>query len=148
MPQIIETHRNEFTITNDPTRLDMNTICDLLSHAYWTKGRPRERTEDAIKNSLVFGVYAGSKQIGVARVVTDYNIFAYLLDVFIHEDYRGQGLGTWLIETILTHPDLATVRRWMLTTDDMHALYKKFDFTPLDHPENWMQRIRPFHGEA
>jgi len=148
MPQIIETHRNGFTISTDPKRLNMDAICDLLANAYWTKGRTRFHYENAVNHSLVFGVYEKEKQIGVARVVSDYTIFAYLLDVFIHEDYRGHGLGTWLIETILTHPDLATVRRWMLTTDDAHALYQKFDFTLLDHPQNWMHRLRPLSGEA
>lgn len=147
MPQIIETHRNGFTISTDPKLLNMDAICDLLSNAYWTKGRARFHYENAFNHSLVFGVYENKKQIGVARVVSDYTIFAYLLDVFIHADYRGHGLGTWLIETILTHPDLATVRRWLLTTDDAHTLYQKFDFTPLDHPQNWMQRLRPFPGE-
>ena len=116
MPQIIEVHRENFTISTDPTRLDMDTIVNLLIRAYWAKGRPRERTERAVANSLVFGLYDGMKQIGLARVISDYAVFAYLCDVFIHEDYRAQGLGKWLMETIHSHPDLQGLRRWTLAT--------------------------------
>ena len=147
MPQIIELQRGEFTISTDPARLDLDTVFDLLARAYWTKGRTRAHTENAFNNSLAFGVYTRGKQIGVARVISDFTMVAYLLDVFIHEEYRGHGLGAWLIESIFNHPDLANVRRWLLTTDDAHNLYKKFGFTLLEHPENWMQRIRPFPGE-
>ena len=101
MEQIFETHRDSFTISTDPTRLDMNTVYDFLSRAYWAKGRPRERTQDAVKNSLVFGLYHGQKQIGMARVVTDFSIVAYLCDVFIDEEYRGHGLGKWLVQNVL-----------------------------------------------
>ena len=147
MTQIFETHRDTFFISTDPKRLDMNTVCDFLSRAYWAKGRPRERTEEAFANSLVFGMYAGSRQIGMARVVTDYSIVAYLCDVFIHEDYRGNGLGKWLMESMLEHPGLKHVRRWLLATDDAHGLYQQFDFEQLTDPEKWMQRLRPFPGE-
>src|SRR6266540_5941651 len=106
MPQLLEAHRDPFTISTDSARLDIDTICDFLKRAYWANTRPRERTERAIQNSLVFGVYNGDKQIGMARVVSDYSIFAYLCDVFIHEDYRAHGLGKWLMETIHNHPDI------------------------------------------
>ena len=147
MPQIIEIHRDQFTISTDPSRLDIDIICDFLKRAYWANTRPRERTERAIQNSLVFGVYDGNKQIGMARVVSDYSIFAYLCDVFIHEDFRGHGLGKWLMQTMLEHPDLKHVRRWLLATDDAHGLYRQFGFEPLADVEKWMQRLRPFPGE-
>jgi N-acetylglutamate synthase-like GNAT family acetyltransferase len=134
MPQIIEVHRDQFTINTDPARLDIDTICDFLTRAYWANTRPRERTERAIQNSLVFGVYEGDKQIGVARVVSDYSIFAYLCDVFIHEVYRAHGLGKWLIQTILEHPDLKEMRRWVLVTNDAHGLYKQYGFTSIEDP--------------
>ena len=95
MQQIFETHLDNFTISTDPNRLDIDAISDFLTRAYWADTRPRKRTEHAIQNSLVFGVYNGDKQIGLARVVTDYSVFAYLCDVFIHEDYRAHGLGKW-----------------------------------------------------
>ncbi|MBL8101054.1 MAG: GNAT family N-acetyltransferase [Anaerolineales bacterium] len=148
MPQIFQTNRDSFTISTDPARLDMNAVHDFLSRAYWAKGRPRERTEAAFANSLVFGIYEGSHQVGMARVVSDFSIVAYLCDVFIHEEYRGHGLGKWLVQSILEHPDLKSIRRWLLATDDAHGLYQQFDFIQLTDPEKWMQRLRPFPGES
>ncbi len=147
MPQIIEAHRDPFTISTDPAQLDIDTICDFLKRAYWANTRPRERTERAIQNSLVFGVYGGDKQIGMARVVSDYSIFAYLCDVFIHEDYRSHGLGKWLIQTIMEHPDLKEMRRWILVTNDAHGLYKQYGFTSIEDPEHWMQMFKRFSEE-
>ena len=147
MPRIIELQRDRFTISTDPARLDIDAIVDLLSRAYWAIGRPRERTERAIRNSLVFGVYDGQRQIGVARVVTDYSIFAYLCDVFIHEEYRAAGLGKWLIQAIMDHPELAGMRRWVLVTNDAHGLYRQYGFSPLDDPEEWMQNFKPVWEE-
>jgi N-acetylglutamate synthase-like GNAT family acetyltransferase len=147
MPPIIETQRDKFTISTDPARLDLDAICDFLKRAYWANTRPRERTERAIKNSLVFGVYDRDRQIGVARVVSDYSIFAYLCDVFIHEDYRTHGLGKWLIQTILEHPDLRDMRRWVLVTNDAHGLYQQFGFSSVEDPEHWMQMFKRFPEE-
>jgi GNAT superfamily N-acetyltransferase len=147
MPQMIETHLDNFTISTDPARLDIDVICDFLTRAYWANTRPRERTERALQNSLVFGVYNGDRQIGLARVVSDYSIFAYLCDVFIHEDYRAHGLGKWLIQTVLDHPDLKAMRRWVLVTDDAHGLYKQFGFTQIEDPEHWMQSFKRFPEE-
>src|SRR5215204_6551420 len=147
MPQILEVHRGPFTISTDPARLDIDTNCDFITRAYWANTRPRERTELAIKNSLVFGIYNNNKQIGLARVVTDYSIFAYLCDVFIHEEYRAHGLGKWLIQTIMEHPDLRDVRRWLLVTSDAHGLYKQYGFTSIEEPERWMQIFTPFAKE-
>jgi GNAT superfamily N-acetyltransferase len=149
MAQNFETHRDSFTISTDQSRLDMNTVYDFLSRSYWAKTRPREYTDAAFANSLVFGVYAdaGGRQIGMARVVTDYTIVAYLCDVFIHEDFRGHGLGKWLMQTMFDHPDLKHIRRWLLATDDAHGLYRQFGFEQLTDVEKWMQRLRPFPGE-
>ena len=147
MSPIFESHRDQFTISTDPARLDIDTICDFLRRAYWANTRPRQRTERAIQNSLVFGVYDGDKQIGVARVVSDHAVFAYLCDVFIHEDCRLHGLGKWLIQTILEHPDLREVRRWLLATQDAHGLYQQFGFASMDDPERWMQMFRRFPEE-
>ena len=147
MPQIIETHKDNFTISTDPSRLDRDAIADFLTRAYWAKGRPRERTERALDNSLVFGLYDGNRQIGLARVVSDYAIFAYLCDVFIHEDYRAYGLGKWLIETVMSHPDLQGLRRWTLATRDAHGLYKQFGWDALKNPEKWMEILNPYSGE-
>jgi GNAT superfamily N-acetyltransferase len=148
MPQIFEVRKDNFTISTDPARLDMDAVCDFLTRAYWAKGRPRERTERAFANSLVFGIYDGNKQIGMARVISDYTIVAYLCDVFIHEDYRGHGLGKWLLESILDHPDLRGMRRWLLATSDAHGLYRQFGWESLHEPETWMERFRPFPEEG
>lgn len=119
----------------------------MLARAYWAKGRPLERTRRALENSLAFGLYDGARQIGLARVVSDYAIFAYLCDVFIHEDYRARGLGKWLIETVMAHPDLQGLRRWTLATKDAHDLYRQFGWDALANPEGWMEILRPFPGE-
>ena len=147
MTQLMEIHRDQFTISTDPSRLDMNAVYDFLSRSYWAKTRPQERTDKAFANSLVFGLYENGKQIGMGRVVTDSAIVAYLCDVFIHEDFRGHGLGKWLVQSMLEHPDLKHIRRWLLATDDAHGLYQQFGFVPLTEVEKWMQRLRPFPGE-
>jgi N-acetylglutamate synthase-like GNAT family acetyltransferase len=147
MTNLLEVHRDGFTISTDPARLDMDAIVDMLERAYWATGRPREKTERAYQNSLVFGIYEGGRQIGMARVVTDFSIFAYLCDVFIHEDYRARGLGKWLMQTIMNHPDLVSMRRWLLVTSDAHGLYRQFGFTSIDDPERWMQLFKRFPQE-
>lgn len=141
MPSIIEVHRDQFTISTDPARLDIDAIADMLTRAYWAQGRTRDVIARYIQHSLTFGIYDGSRQIGLARVVTDYTTFAWLCDVFIHEDYRGHGLGKWLMETIHSHPDLQGLRRWILATRDAHGLYKQFGWTPLANPERWMEKF-------
>jgi GNAT superfamily N-acetyltransferase len=141
MPQIIETHRDNFTISTDPARLDVGAITDMLSRAYWAQGRTPEVVARYLQHSLTFGLYDGSRQIGLTRVVSDYTTFAWLCDVFIHEDYRGHGLGKWLIETVHSHPDLQNLRRWMLATKDAHGLYSQFGWAPLESPERWMMKI-------
>ena len=147
MLQIIEVYKDNFTISTDPARLDMDAVCDFLARAYWAAGRPRERTERALSNSLGLGLSAGEKQIGLARIISDYAVFAYLCDVFIHEDYRAHGLGKWLIETVMSHPDLQGLRRWTLATRDAHRLYDQFGWKPLNNPDGWMEILRPFPGE-
>jgi len=141
MPQLLETRRDSFTISTDPSRLDVNAITDMLSRAYWAQGRTAEMIARYLQHSLAFGLYDGSRQIGLARVVSDYTTFAWLCDVFIHEDYRGQGFGKWLMETIHSHPDLQNLKRWMLATKDAHGLYKQFGWVPLEPPERWMMKV-------
>lgn len=148
MKKFLETRRDPLLISTDPARLDVDAICDFLSRAYWAKGRPRERTERALANSLVFGVYDGQRQIGLARVVSDYAIFAYLCDVYIREDYRGRGLSKWLMETVFSHPDLQGLRRWTLATNDAHGLYRRYGFDVLTRPDTWMELFRPFPSEG
>ena len=141
MPQFFETHRDSFTISTDPSRLDVDVIADLLSRSYWANTRTRAQIERTLPNSLVFGLYDGPRQIGLARVVSDFAIFAYLCDVIIQEDYRGHGLGKWLMSTVHNHPDLANVRRWMLVTNDAHGLYSQYGYKLLEQPERWMMKF-------
>ena len=148
MSQSFQVHKDTYTISTDPARLDLDAMIEMLTRAYWAKGRTRERTEHAIAHSLVFGVYEGGRQVGFARVISDFTIMAYLCDVFIHEDHRAPGLGKWLIRTILDHPDLRDVRRWLLATNDAHKLYRQFGWEALREPENWMERFRPFPEEG
>ncbi len=141
MPQLLEVHKDNFTISTDPARLDIDAIADMLTHAYWAQGRTREMIARYVQHSLVFGIYDGAKQIGLARIVSDYTTFAWLCDVFIHEDYRGHGLGKWLMETIQSHPDLQGLRRWMLATRDAHGLYEQFGWKPLADTQRWMEKF-------
>ena len=99
--------------------------------------------EKSIRFSLNFGVYDGNRQVGFARVITDYATFAYLCDVFIHEEYRGHALGKWLMESILAHPNVQGLRRWSLATRDAHGLYKQFGFAELSNPASWMEKFDP-----
>lgn len=134
----------EFIISTDRNRLQIEVIHRFLSEdSYWARERTKEQTITAIKNSLPFGVYKGENLIGFARVVTDYATFAYLGDVFILDEFRGHGLGKWLMETIVNHPELQGFRRWVLATKDAHTLYEKYEFAPLRFPERWMEKTAP-----
>ncbi len=143
MLESFELHQDGFTISTDPSRLDLDAIVDMLSRAYWAKGRTREMIARYLQHSLVFGLYAGTRQIGLARIVSDYTTFAWLCDVFIHEDYRGLGLGKWLMQAVTGHPDLQGLRRFVLITRDAHKLYEQFGFKPLQNPPGWMEIFKP-----
>lgn len=139
----MEHKKDNFIISDDDSKLNIDIICGFLSRAYWADKRPRDVIEKSIEYSLNFGIYEDNKQIGFARVVTDYSVFAYLCDVFIHEDYRGHALGKWMMECILSHPDLQELKRWCLLTKDAHGLYKQFGFRELDDPSRWMEIFNP-----
>lgn len=128
-----------YHVSADPSRFDIEFIHQYLTRAYWCEGISRETIEKAIRGSLCFGVFVEGKQAGFARMVTDKATFAYLADVFIHEDYRGRGLSKLLMQTIMAHPDLQGLRRIILATRDAHGLYAQFGFQPLNNPERWMQ---------
>jgi GNAT superfamily N-acetyltransferase len=136
--------KEEFLISTDKTRLHPEEIQRFLAEeSYWAKERTFEQTLRAIKNSMCFGLYAEGRQIGFARVVTDQATFAYIGDVYLLEEFRGRGLSKWLMETIVSHPDLQGLRRWVLATRDAHGLYEQYDFTGLKFPERWMERTAP-----
>ena len=144
MDTIFEERRGSLLISTDPSRLDIDSVCDFLARSYWAQDRPREIIAESLDRSLVFGVYDGKRQVGLARVVTDYATFAWLCDVFVDEAYRGQGIGKWLMATILNYPGLAVIRRFLLATRDAHGLYRQFGFIDLNAPERWMERLVPY----
>ena len=131
---------NMSQISTNKTRLDINLIHNYLSNeSYWAKGRDIDIVKRSIDNSLCFGVFNDNGQIGFARVVTDYAVFAWIMDVFILKDYRGNGYGKKLMSAIMTHENLQNLQRWGLGTDDAHGLYKQFGFKPLRKPQNMME---------
>jgi GNAT superfamily N-acetyltransferase len=122
-------------------RLDFDVVHGYLTRAYWSPGVARDVVERAARGSLAFGLYDGGAQIGYARVVTDRATFAYLADVFVLEAHRRRGLGVFLVESVLAHPDLQNLRRWLLATLDAHTLYARFGFRPLPEPARYMVRL-------
>lgn len=141
---LYERQWGEFTLSTDPARLDFAAAHRFMAETYWAKDRPREVMECAMRESLCFGVYRGKEQVGMARVITDYATFAYLADVFIARELRRKGLGKWLVKSILEHPRLQTMRRWMLLTEDAHDLYAANGFSVFQHPERVMERLQPY----
>jgi len=142
----------EYLISTESAWLDLELIHRFLSeHSYWARGIPRDVVARSIANSLCFGVYAlgndgpnpARPQVGFARVATDRATFAYLADVFVLPEHRGHGLSKRLMEAVLAHPDLQGLRRWMLATADAHDLYRRYGFTALAKPDNFMQRHNP-----
>ena len=138
-----EWRRGEYTITTDPARVDLAVVHGFLTTCYWAKGIPLELVRRSIEHSLAFSVYDGDRQVGFARVITDYATFAYLGDVFVLESHRGRGLSKWLMEVVVAHPQLQGFRRWVLLTRDAHALYRKVGFGDLASPGRYLERHVP-----
>ena len=144
-------HQNGFIVSDEKNYLNAEYIHDYLSNkSYWAENIPFEIVRRSIEGSFCFGVYykemqalPNGKQVGFARVITDNATFGYLADVFIDEDYRGRGLGKWLMETIMSHPELQGFRGWMLATRDAHSLYAKFGFEPLEQSQRIMRKHNP-----
>ena len=138
--------RDGYLISTDASMLDLEVVHGYLSRSYWAAGVPEDVVRRSIENSLCFGVYWGEEQAGFARVVTDRATFAYIADVFVLEEHRGQGIGKWLVEVILSHPELQGLRRWMLATRDAHDLYRRYAFTELARPGIFMERKDASYG--
>ncbi len=133
---------NNFHISTNKSLLDIKTIQDFLNNdSYWAKGRSLEIIERSIANSLCFGVYDGKKQVGFARIVTDYSVFAWVMDVFILKEYQKKGLGKQLMDSIVNYKELGGIKRWGLSTDDAHGLYQQYGFSSLEKPEMFMERL-------
>lgn len=135
--------RDEFLVSCDPARLDHSVIAEFLGSSYWAAGIPAATLARSLANSLCFGLFERERQIGLARIITDYATIAYLGDVFVLPDYRGRGLSKWLMECVVSHPELLGLRRWLLVTADAHGLYSKYGFTPLRKPDLFMERHDP-----
>ena len=139
-----EVHRNEYTISTDKDKLDILSIHKFLANETdWAHGIPINTLQTSIENSLNFGLYYKNKQIGFARIISDYSTIAYLGDVYVLEEYRGKGLSKWLINEIMTHPNLQGLRRWILLTNTAEWLYEKFGFTNVSNPEFYMEKHDP-----
>ena len=130
---------SDYIFSTDKKKLDIKVIHDFLSGSYWAKNIPIEIVQRSIENSLCFGVYHNDKQVGFARVVSDYATFGYLADVFISEEHRGKGLSKKLMEHIVSHPQLQGLRRFCLGTRDAHKLYEPFGFSVIKTPERFME---------
>ncbi len=144
-----EWRRGDYLISTERERLDLRVVHDYLSReSYWAQGRSMEVVRRSVENSLPFGIYKGEQQVGFGRVVTDYATFAWIADVFVLDEFRGQGLSKWLVEVMLAHPDLQGFRRWVLATKDAHELYRKYGFAELLKPQRWMERPDPQMQES
>src|SRR5262245_31928009 len=127
------------TISTDKSKLDLTVVHQFLSGSYWAEGIPVEVVSRAIEHSLCFGVYDDGRQIGFARVISDFATFAYLADVFILESHRGRGLSKLLMREVMNHPDLQGLRRFTLMTRDAHGLYRQFGFAGASRPDYYME---------
>ena len=139
-----EWSRDGFDVSDDPRRLDLAAIHRFISNeSYWAEGIPEALLARAIANSLCFGLYEGSRQVGFARVVTDRATYGYLCDVFVERSHRGSGLGKWLVACVLEHPDLQGLRRIALMTRDAHELYRRFGFGAMPESARYLEIHRP-----
>jgi N-acetylglutamate synthase-like GNAT family acetyltransferase len=139
----MEWHRGEFVVTCDAGKADLDLVAGFLAQSYWTRGIPAALVRKSVEHSLNFILLRGGEQVGFARVISDYATIGYLGDVFVVPEHRGRGLGKWLVECVLAHPDLQGFRRWILATLDAHELYEKFGFKRLGRPELFMEKFNP-----
>jgi GNAT superfamily N-acetyltransferase len=128
-------------VSTDKEKLNVPFIQNFLKDIYWAAGRTIEEVQKTIDSSICFGIYLDDKQIGFARVITDYVVFAYVMDVFITEEHRGKGYSSILIAAMMEEPVLENIKIWRLATKDAHFLYEKFGFKALAYPERMMEKI-------
>ena len=131
--------KDEYEIDDDPGRVDLDVVQGFLSGSYWAEGVPRGVVERSVANSLNLGLYHAGTQVGLTRAVTDRATFAWVADVFVLPEHRGRGLAHWMVETLLAHPDLVGLRRWILATSDAHQVYADCGFTSLGDPDRYME---------
>ena len=142
--RLIEGTHENLELSSDRTRIDIDAVLAMLHASHWAGSMTRAQLERAIANSLCVSVFdASGKQLGFTRIVTDLTTYAYLTDVIVHEDARGRGIGSWMIEQVLVHPDLQGLRRIALWTRSARALYERFGFSPANVPTSTYMEIRP-----
>lgn len=140
----IKVFRGEYLITTNKSELDIEAIHDFLcNQSYWSKNIPIDIVRKSVEHSLNFGLFHVDKQIGYARVISDFSTIAYLGDVYVLTEYRGNGLSKWLMEEVMKHPELQGLRRWILLTSSAHELYKKFGWQEVAKPELYMELYNP-----
>lgn len=133
-----------YTVSDDPSRLDVKAMHAYLKRAYWSQEIPLEVVERAARASLCIGAYdASGAQVGLARFISDYATFAYVCDVYVLEEHRGRGLSKAMMAMASDHPKLQGLRRWTLVTLDAHGLYEQFGFRPIANQERFMERVVP-----
>jgi GNAT superfamily N-acetyltransferase len=151
MMQIIEETKGDYTLSNDPSKIQLEVIHNYLSkESYWAKNIPFETCKRSIENSIGFAIYHKGVLVAFARIITDQATIAYLGDVFVLEEHRGKGLSKWMMDVIINHPDLQGLRRWILGTRDAHELYRQYGFTGILKPERFMEKVdlNPYGGES
>ncbi len=130
----------EYRLSEDPAELDLDRIVRWISQeAYWAKGRERSAVERSFANSFPLGAYGPAGQVAVARIVSDQATFAWLCDVFVDAGHRGRGLGTRIARWAVDWAEQRGILRIVLATVDAHEVYANVGFTPLAHPQRWMQ---------
>lgn len=140
----IEVTFDNFLITTDKSKMDIVAIHDFLSkHSGWCDNIPFDTVKASIENSLNFGLFYKEKQIGFARVISDFSTIAYLGDIYVLDKYRGQKLSKKIMEVVMQHPNLKGLRRWILLTSTAEWLYEKYGFNKLPKPELYMELFDP-----
>ncbi len=127
-------------ISTDKDKLDIPLIHSFLTNSYWAKSRTIEQVSKSIDNSICFGLFHNDEQIGFAKLITDKVVFAYIMDVFIVEEERGNGYSKKLMKEILNHPELIGIKTWFLATKDAHRLYEQFGFEKITETNKWMKK--------
>lgn len=141
MIDFYEKKKDDFLITTDPHKIDVNVVYELLNATYWAQGRSIGIIQKSIDYSLCFSLLDQGKQVGFLRVVTDRAVYAYLCDIVIDEQYRGRGMGKWMLQCVFEHPDLLHLKRWSLVTKDAHDFYKQFGFKELSDANKYMEIV-------